>query len=230
MTKRGSRFVAIGLVLAIVVAMLVPMMGASAGAWGYVLGFKDLYTAIPDVVGTDTGPLTYNGITGDATQATANGTLMWQRATNWTAFCGMTDCWVVGPAGIVKRGINELLPFEPKPMDPMMLAALNGIPDPQLFGRAATWSQSGVALRGYIGAPGLVPTINHYYLDMMPKMGWTLMGTMALPPGVSPWGGTLQVFTMGPWVAAVTYGSMGNGTTFAILALAPQALLAGMAQ
>jgi hypothetical protein len=91
--------------------MSAPTMPAQAAACQYILGFKTLHDAIPDIVGdcADNQAFAPNG---DAQQHTTKGLLAWRKADNWTAFTDGYHTWVNGPYGIQERLNTERFPYE----------------------------------------------------------------------------------------------------------------------
>jgi hypothetical protein len=103
------------LILAISLAFSIP--SAAAEECHFVLGFKALHDAIPDMVGNCTGAEHYNLVNGDSLQTTTawhgkGGLLVWRKSDNWTAFTDGSNAWVSGPFGIRKRGNDERFPWE----------------------------------------------------------------------------------------------------------------------
>ena len=92
------------LALAAVLSMLVlcPPPTAVAAECQFVLGFKTIHDAIPVQVGDCRDDQAFAS-TGDATQHTGGGLLVWRKADNWTAFTDGFRTWVNGPAGLQQR-------------------------------------------------------------------------------------------------------------------------------
>jgi hypothetical protein len=88
-----------------------PALPAQAADCQFILGFKTLHDALPDIVGDciDNQAFAPNG---DAQQHTIKGLLAWRKADNWTAFTDGYHTWVNGPAGIQKRLNTERFPYE----------------------------------------------------------------------------------------------------------------------
>lgn len=110
---------------ALLVALLVPLTASPAAADGcrYVLGFKTLHEAIPDMVGNCLDNEGYNVADGDALQHTTawhgkGGLLVWRKIDNWTAFTDGANTWINGPYGIQKRSNDERFPWEKDPVKP----------------------------------------------------------------------------------------------------------------
>ncbi|MCL6647831.1 MAG: hypothetical protein K6U89_05810 [Chloroflexi bacterium] len=77
---------------------LAPVANAQA-ACQYVLGFAEFQGAIPTVVGQCAGPVVHNA-QGDGYQLTANGVLVWRKATNFTGFSDGSNIWYATPTGV----------------------------------------------------------------------------------------------------------------------------------
>jgi glucose/arabinose dehydrogenase len=103
----------VSLAILTAVLALASAPGASAAADGcqFLLGFKTVHDAIPDVVGdcTDNQAFAANG---DAQQHTAQGLLVWRKADNFTAFTDGFRSWVNGPNGIQSRLNTQRFPWE----------------------------------------------------------------------------------------------------------------------
>ena len=77
------------------------------------LGFKALHDLLPDVVGECVEDAQVDPATGNLTQRTTNGLLMWRKADNWTAFTDGPNTYIARPEGVVSRPTDGLrLPFE----------------------------------------------------------------------------------------------------------------------
>ena len=108
-------------VFALFASAVVAPAPASAVGCEFVLGFKALHDAIPDVVGECTSGESHNPTNGDGIQNTTawhgkGGLLVWRKSDNWTAFTDGASTWINGPYGIQKRGNNERFPWEKDPV------------------------------------------------------------------------------------------------------------------
>jgi peptidoglycan/LPS O-acetylase OafA/YrhL len=77
----------------------------------FVLGFAGLHDRLP-AVGRCLENQQSDPETGDATQRTTGGLLVWRRADNWTAFTDGHRAWVNGPNGLQERLNSERYPWE----------------------------------------------------------------------------------------------------------------------
>lgn len=78
----------------------------------YVLGFKALHDALPDIAGECTTNEYHNPQNGDGLQQTTRGLLVWRKADNHTAFTDGHQTWVLGPYGIQRRLNTERFHWE----------------------------------------------------------------------------------------------------------------------
>ena len=78
----------------------------------FQLGFGQLASLIPSVVGQPLEQEKHNPSNGDALQQTTNGLLVWRKADNWTAFTDGTTTWIFGPQGLQSRPNDERFPWE----------------------------------------------------------------------------------------------------------------------
>lgn len=93
----------------------------------FTLGFKALHDLMPDVVGDCLENAQADAATGNLTQRTVNGLLMWRKADNWTAFSDGPTTYVAGPDGIAARPTDgPKLPWEPQRPPPPPPAARRG--------------------------------------------------------------------------------------------------------
>ena len=105
-------------VLAAVVAALLLVLVGGAGRAGaaadckFVLGFKALHAMIPETVGDCLENERHHPGKGVTSQRTKNGLLVWQKATNHTAFTDGYRTWVLGPLGLQKRLNTEQFDWE----------------------------------------------------------------------------------------------------------------------
>ncbi|MCL5958996.1 MAG: DUF3761 domain-containing protein [Chloroflexi bacterium] len=109
---RFTRLVLAAVVVGITLFSQVASGSASAETCRYVLGFKAVYDAIPDVIGSCLVDEHYNPDNGDALQETANGLMVWRKADNFTAFTDGYRSWVNGPFGIQQRLNSERFAWE----------------------------------------------------------------------------------------------------------------------
>jgi hypothetical protein len=102
------------LILAIPSASAAP---ASAANCQFVLGFKVIHDAMPDVVGDCLVDEHHNPVNGDGLQETsgrngAGGLMVWRKADNWTAYTDGYRTWINGPNGLQQRLNTERFPWE----------------------------------------------------------------------------------------------------------------------
>ena len=104
--------------VAVVAALLLAFAGggggraAAAADCRFVLGFKALHAMIPDTVGACLENEQHHPGKGVTLQRTKNGLLVWQKATNHTAFTDGYHTWVLGPLGLQKRLNTEQFDWE----------------------------------------------------------------------------------------------------------------------
>ncbi len=102
----------IGIILGLVVASLT-LASVMAVDCEFVQGFKTLRDLIGhEIVGECLENEHYNE-SGDSTQATTGGLLVWRMADNHTAFTDGNHTWINGPNGLQKRLNTERFPWEP---------------------------------------------------------------------------------------------------------------------
>ena len=109
----------------IVLAALLLALGsagraAAAADCQFVLGFQALHAMIPDTVGDCIENEQHHPGEGVTHQRTTNGLLVWQKATNHTAFTDGYHTWVVGPDGLQQRLNTERFDWEPAAPMPAM--------------------------------------------------------------------------------------------------------------
>jgi hypothetical protein len=95
-----------------------PQASAAQGQFApctYQLGFADLHSLIPDIVGECAEDQHTDLPTGDALQRTSRGLLVWRKADNWTAFTDGSQSWVNGPLGIQHRTNTQRFWWEGNP-------------------------------------------------------------------------------------------------------------------
>jgi len=105
------------LALSLLAPAAVAPFTASAADCQFVLGFKTIHDAMPDVVGDCTVDEHHNPTNGDGLQETTGptgkgGLLVWRKADNWTAYTDGYWTWVNGPNGLQKRLNTDRFPFE----------------------------------------------------------------------------------------------------------------------
>lgn len=100
------------LILTLFVQVLATPAQAAPADCAFVLGFKSLRDAVPEVVGECLEDVRYDPATGDAYQMTAAGMLFWRKADNHTAFTDGYRTWVAGPHGVQRRLNTESFLWE----------------------------------------------------------------------------------------------------------------------
>ena len=80
-----------------------------------MLGFAELHTALPTIVGDRVEDEHHNRNNGDAPQRTTGGLLVWRKADNWTAFTDGSVTWINGPLGLEQRQNTQRFQWEPNP-------------------------------------------------------------------------------------------------------------------
>ncbi len=111
--------------LVVLAALLLALVGsagrvAAAADCQFVLGFQALHAMIPDTVGDCVENEQHHPGEGVTLQRTTNGLLVWQKATNHTAFTDGYHTWVVGPDGLQQRLNTERFDWEPAAPMPAM--------------------------------------------------------------------------------------------------------------
>ena len=106
-----------GLLLLIVAAgLLFSSQPAQAQDCVFQSGFKALRDLIPEVVGDCVENERHNPNTGYTLQPTTNGTLVWVKAHNWTAFTDGQRIWLIGAEGVEQPlDVEGPLPWEAAP-------------------------------------------------------------------------------------------------------------------
>jgi hypothetical protein len=99
-------------VVAAVVAALVPGVAGAQQGCSFQLGFKAIADQIPQVVGPCLEDEHADPQNGDALQRTAGGLLVWRKADNFTAFTDGYRSWVNGPVGLQQRLNTEAFEWE----------------------------------------------------------------------------------------------------------------------
>src|SRR5688572_7184614 len=124
------------------VAMMMTPSAVARTTCSFTLGFKALHDLMPDVVGDCLESEQTDPATGNLTQRTTNGLLMWRKADNWTAFTDGPNTYIARPEGVVTRPTDgPRLPWEPRqPPPPSPVArsggqrsATAGVPETVLF-------------------------------------------------------------------------------------------------
>jgi hypothetical protein len=99
---------------------------AQTPACSFELGFAELDSLIPDVVGDCIANESFNPVNGDSLQPTTNGLMVWRKSDNFTAFTDGFLSWVNGPLGLQERenlqrfwweGNTDNLEIIPTPVD-----------------------------------------------------------------------------------------------------------------
>src|SRR5688500_14972626 len=94
---------------------VVPAPVATRPACMFQLGFAEVQSRIPDIVGECMGNEQAQP-SGDSHQRTTNGLLVWRRADGAVGFTDGHRSWVRGPDGAIRVRLNdERFPFEPDP-------------------------------------------------------------------------------------------------------------------
>jgi len=107
------------LALVVLLSALIAPQTASAADCTFVLGFKTIHDAIPQLVG-DCLVNEHHGANGDGLQETAGptgqgGLLVWRKLDNWTAYTDGYRSWVNGPAGLQQRLNTQRFAWEANP-------------------------------------------------------------------------------------------------------------------
>jgi hypothetical protein len=100
----------IALALAALAQLTPPAFPASACDFGN--GFRSLHELMPETVGGCLTDERADAATGDTTQQTTGGLLVWRRADNVPAFTDGYHTWLLGPRGLEHRLASERLPWE----------------------------------------------------------------------------------------------------------------------
>src|SRR5689334_15539621 len=104
------------LVLLLTVCSATPQSAiAQTRAWALALGFAELRSLLPEVVGACLEDEQHKPFNGDALQRTTGGLLVWRKADNWTAFTDGFATWVNGPFGLQQRLNTQRFQWEPDP-------------------------------------------------------------------------------------------------------------------
>ena len=133
MSSSAARLIALVVALGLATAALVGGAGRAAAAADcqFVLGFQALHAMIPDTVGACVENEQHHPSQGVTHQRTTNGLLVWQKASNHTAFTDGHHTWVSGPLGLQQRLNSEWFDWERD------LAAAAVVPDdPAAFTQA----------------------------------------------------------------------------------------------
>lgn len=110
--RNSTRILSPGALVVVQLALGVPTV--KAADCQFVLGFKELHDAIPDIVGNCLDNESHNPINGDGIQHTINGEEVWRKASNDVAFTNGGTTFLRDPNGnIVSRPATERFPFEP---------------------------------------------------------------------------------------------------------------------
>ncbi|MFN8523535.1 MAG: hypothetical protein U0821_10610 [Chloroflexota bacterium] len=138
-------------------------------------GFDELHRAMPDLVGACSEDEQVDPETGDLTQRTTTGLLMWRKRDNWTAFTDGPNTYLLGTAGIEWRATDgPRLPWEsslPPPAAPGRGVLLREIFDDP---RSVWCSHDGTSADGH-----MFGCVNGEYV-----IAGVLQGHFALEPSV----------------------------------------------
>jgi len=93
------------------IALLLTAPPGAAPPCRYILGFAALHAAIPAVVGGCADDQA-SAADGDAIQHTANGLLVWRKASNSAAFTDGARTWALGPDGLEQRPNGQRFGWE----------------------------------------------------------------------------------------------------------------------
>jgi hypothetical protein len=109
--------VAIAACAALLASPISSPAATAADSCQFVLGFKTLHDALPDVVGGCLVDEHHNPENGDGLQETAGvggkgGLLVWRKSDNWTAYTDGFRTWINGPRGIEQRLNTERFAWE----------------------------------------------------------------------------------------------------------------------
>ncbi|HLY67620.1 MAG TPA: hypothetical protein VKU60_18930 [Chloroflexota bacterium] len=143
-------------------------------ACSFVLGFASLASALSQV-GTCLDNQAFTP-TGDATQHTTGGLLVWRKADNWTAFSDGYHTWVNGPNGIQQRLNSERFPWEKDTPAASAVATGNQATPPSPAytpPTAASMGLSGASSRLLDPPSGPTPTADD-------------LASISVPPGAPP--------------------------------------------
>jgi hypothetical protein len=97
--------------------LLLHPLRAQAADCRFVLGFQTIHDLIPAIVGDCLGDEQHDPLTGDGSQATTGGLLVWRKAENYTAFTDGNRTWINGPYGLQSRLNTERLSWETLTID-----------------------------------------------------------------------------------------------------------------
>lgn len=104
------------LVMALLLALsiLTAMAGSALAqpAPQFTMGFADLASLIPDVVGQPIANEQFNPQTGQSIQPTTTGLMVWRKADNATAFTDGSTTWILGPDGLQHRPNDTIFAWE----------------------------------------------------------------------------------------------------------------------
>ena len=114
MSSSAARLIALVVALGLATAALVGGTGRAAAAADcrFVLGFEALHAMIPDTVGACVENEQHHPGQGVTHQRTTNGLLVWQKASNHTAFTDGYRTWISGPLGLQQRLNSEQFDWE----------------------------------------------------------------------------------------------------------------------
>ncbi len=92
-----------------------PTRQAPVGPWRFSPVFQAFADQIPDVVGQPTGNPSVDPDTGNTTQPTTGGLMVWKKATGRVYFTDGNTTWVLGPNGLQSRPNDQRFPWEGTP-------------------------------------------------------------------------------------------------------------------
>ena len=90
---------AVGAIVAILAVLCISNSVMAQSNPEFKLGFKALADQIPDIVGQPLENEQYSA-TGDSTQRTTTGLMVWRKSDRWTAFTNGHITWILGPYGL----------------------------------------------------------------------------------------------------------------------------------
>lgn len=114
---------AVAVVLAMMAVLCISNTVFAQSKPEFKLGFKSLADQIPNIVGEPLENEQYSA-SGDSTQRTTTGLMVWRKYDRWTAFTNGHITWVLGPYGLQSRLNTELYPWENVPPGPTPVAQL----------------------------------------------------------------------------------------------------------
>ena len=166
---------ALRLLATVTVAALVAALFTVAGSTGraaaatqpacdFVLGFEALHGMASDVIGDCQDNEQHDPSDGITRQQTSSGVLLWDKATNWTAFTDGYRTWVNSPTGLQERLSIERFDWEPA----SIAVGATAEADTQTLGYVTA------AIAAY-EQDGLASTVAHYNSEVSIEGGRSLM-------------------------------------------------------